>query len=355
MHFTDVGYDETNADALLLRYRRGIGIFAEDGADIEKESDTMSVNISTNLAWLSDLSLTQCPFADFCQIQSTETLFDHEESCCKPCYCDSTCGKSLECCLEQFDLYKEANTYNMQCVRPTITFLNVSRIRVPDYYMITECLDDLENMCMHKTVAEWGSFFPVYSKRKDKIFFNKHCAECNLVDDAEEWRLSLSCKVVSDTQLTVMRNLLMDALKGISCEIVFLPQDGAPVDKFVCVKNLINRCNVTGNWNNFDPVINEACKTVHAPVRDDYNDDFMYANIFCVICNTADYNPYRTCHKYEHQLKDPTFKSFSVMLDYNVVNTAEETEVKRTVQTVCGEFQVNHPFKVYFYLLYLGK
>ena len=299
------------------------------------------------MEWLSELSLDQCPFADFCQVQSySDVSFDHEESCCKSCYCNETCGSTLNCCLEQFDLPKEVETYDLQCIRPLTSFVNVSRVKAPDYYMVTECLGDLENKCMQKPVAQLGSFFPVYSKTKDKIFFNKHCAECNDADDAKEWRLSVSCKVVSDQQLTMMGDLIEDALSGVSCEIVFLPPEDTSLDKFVCVNDPINRCNVTGDWSEFDPVINEACETIYAPVRNDRNIDFLYANIFCVICNNVSYNPHSVCFKYDHEVKDPTFTSFSVLLDYKVVDSIEEHEVQRKSQSICGDFEVNHPFKV---------
>ena len=314
-----------------------------------KESTNSAADITDELEWLSELSLSHCPMADFCHVQSTdfEALLDNEESCCKSCYCNETCGSTLNCCLEQFDLYKEVATYNLQCIRPIITFLNVSRVEVPNYYMVTECLSDLENNCMQKPVAKWGSFLPVFSKTEDKIFFNKHCAECNDVNDAKEWRLSLSCNIVSSYQLTMMGDLIEDALKGISCEIVFLPPKDTPVDKFICVKESINRCNVTGIWNQFNPVINEACETIYAPVRDENTVDVLFANIFCVICNNAFFNSNAKCPKFAFEERaDPNYTTFSVMLDYEVVDSSKEQDIYRKSQSVCGDFEVNHPFKV---------
>ena len=280
-------------------------------------------------------------------MESTEPTYDIFESCCKSCYCNETCGSTLNCCLEQFDLYKEVETSNLQCVRPVISYVNMSsRIKVPDYYMVTECLDDLNNKCMQKPVAKWGPFFPAYSKTEDKLFFNRHCAECNNATDAEEWMLSLTCNFVSDHQLTLMDNLIEDALKGISCEIVFVPQKDIPVSKFTCVKDPVSHCNVTGEWIDFDPIINEACENIYAPVRSDQNPDFLYANIFCVICNNATYNPNSVCLQSEHQVKDPSFTTFSVLLDYKVVDSLEGKEAERKSQKTCGELEIKHPSKV---------
>ena len=314
-----------------------------------KESTKSGIDITDELEWLSELSLSQCPMADFCHIQSTEsgTLYDREESCCKSCYCNETCGSTFNCCLEQFDLYKEVTTYNLQCIRPIVTFVNVSRVEVPNYYMVTECLSDLENNCMQQPVAKWGSFLPVYSKTKDEIFFTKHCAECNDVNDAKEWRLLFSCNIVSPYQLTMMGDLTEDALKGISCEIIYLPPKYTPVDKFICVKDPINRCNVTGNWNQFNPVTKEACSLIYAPVRIENNVDVLFANIFCVICNNAFFNPNAKCLKYAYEERaDPTYTTFSVMLDYEVVDSSKVQDIYRKRQSVCGDFEVNHPFKV---------
>ena len=302
-----------------------------------------------NLSDITEISIELCPFADFCYSNATSILYENEASCCKSCHCDANCGKRLDCCLTTLDNYEVVKSSRMECITPKISIWNESKVYIHDYFMIQECLSDAKNNCKNKTAAIWGSFFPVYSRKTDKIYVNKYCAECDGDNESISWNVSVVCKI--DFEPIVMNDLLLEVLDEGACEIFFIPPDGEGIEKFSCHKSLVNTCNITGKWKKDEPVIRKACEMVIAPVSDDYVEGIKYANVFCKLCNGKAHGPFRTCPLYEHHQPREPETSFSILLDIEVVNAARRNADIDEIDSlkeggVCGKFQLKDPFKV---------
>ena len=135
-------------------------------------------------------------------------------------------------------------------------------------------------MC-HNPSDELGSVVPVTEPGLlSRHFRNKHCAYCNNVDKNSPliyWKFNLK----GTRFITFPAKRILQELVDTRGNIEFLP------DKYIDIglyckpppDNLIETCNVTRQWQNFNANIKTACESFTDPFNGSYK------NIFCFVCN----------------------------------------------------------------------
>ena len=287
---------------------------------------------------LSDLS-NLCPFADICDYQGREPPEKRLESCCLPCSCNATCGQIGNCC------DKHENTGNM-CHKPIVNSQNLDDFDNTDIFlMIDKCLDGRD--CTEMDAAAWGPLYPVYDFVSHKIFYNAQCASCNGVNVVTDWEINLECNEFSVTNEHMRR-----ALRGKTtnaCMVKFTPPRTMDYQRNKCLGGLIDRCNVTGSWNQYNAALEEACYRWNSPIMRRIG-NMRFANVFCMLCNGVNtYKPEGLC--VVKDVDKTTIKfGLTLVIDYIHVSALVEEEADNNVESTgekdCDKGMVKHVSKV---------
>ena len=117
----------------------------------------------------------------------------------------------------------------------------------------------------------------------------------------------------------------------------------------ICLGGLIDRCNVTGAWKEYNAGLEEACNRWNSPVSQ-RNGNMRYANVFCMLCNGENtYKPEGLCVAKD---LDKTTTSFglTLVIDYihvpALVGKEANNNVESTGEKDCDKGMVNHASKV---------
>ena len=285
-----------------------------------------------DLAYLQN----QCPYADICLQKGKEVPSRSETSCCLPCSCSPSCKDFGNCC--------DKNKMNHSKCHSAVIDHNHLYIIKRSYLMVDRCLAvSSETDCKARALEPWGSLYPVYDAAADRIFYNRACAECSGVVNYTYWDLIVNCPKTE----YFSHERILGALLGQQCVISFKPPKEVVIERHICYEDSINRCNVTGNWKVYDADLETACLRWNAPVGEQQSLRFMYANVFCKICNGHEHDSELLCTKLLAKADVSTF-SFSTLINYRKISEVWSlTDAMKDVsEDTCGLHTVKHPFKV---------
>ena len=286
-----------------------------------------------SLSHLADL----CPYADICDQQGRKTPSKSRASCCLPCSCDSTCRKIGNCC------DKRENT-GFMCYSPKLKQSGSPQTAESGYFMVDTCLDESEIDCKAENSAAWGSFYPVYHPDLELIFYNPKCAECSGAKDYTSWGLNVVCQGtnINDAYfLDVLRGKLSE-----KCFIKFMPPKRMIEMNHICFSGLISRCNATGLWETYNPVLEEACTRFYSPVVNNLFGMVRYSNIYCQQCNGGlPTNPEDLCTPPKLE-KTTIGVSLALTIDYRQISSLVDKRIanvlKPNTDGGCREGTVKH-------------
>ena len=267
-------------------------------------------------------------------------------SCCQECSCEPDCTKFGTCCpdvLEDFDTVSNPEV-SFQCVQLSypghiIRFDNSELI-------VGECPRSLKESADTKNVIQkckvrYGTpdlidILPVDDSFTHITYANKHCAECHgvLEKDRVYWSAAIECKNSTFTP-TSYQTLLSEINGTRDCDVILKPAGG--YIKKPC-KELINSCNVNGDFDNYDNFTEQACKLYFSPYME------RFRNPFCALCNGYDVNS----TKCDHRGKEGSGLggvSFSALLDYRPAETVVDVPILLGGDQ-CTENQLYDPVSV---------
>ena len=297
-------------------------------------------------------ALQHCPYADFCYANGSAItdIRVNMASCCKDCYCDEACGERMDCCFDFLDKSKIAETKRLTCTLPKVTTIvtvdKIDNIWIPRYLMVDRCLESDSDDCKHEPAAIWGSLYPVYAPSKGLIYFNRHCAHCNGVNDTVDWTVYVACNQAFS--FTLNGQSLLHGIENGSCEVQFRPPNKASTEKFICYTDVTASCNTTGLWTESDELIQELCESTRAVVQ--VTED-RYANIFCKFCNGVKHYPADLCKTYDDSFRTEPLESFIALVKWDVIESSinvDESVLYHIEDTIdsCQDYEVKHPNKV---------
>lgn len=165
--------------------------------------------------------------------------------------------------------------------------------------------------CEYSATEDLETVVPVSNRITKQAFKNIHCAICNNVsrDDIIYWTVNLTCTeaVFLPRSLT---DVVFQVLELKNCNMLFkLPEGYMPSS----CKQVISSCNVTGEWDRYDPMIEVGCAAYWSQFSDFFKN---YKNIFCFICNIhySDNTTYCGAAKWHPQDVSPV--SFTALFDF---------------------------------------
>ena len=292
---------------------------------------------------ITDMSI-YCPNADICNKNGSKIVQREKLSCCESCSCDKACGEQLNCCFPSLDTSKIVHKKEMTCVKPVQPRRHKTLIYIQNYYMVDKCLNDTRGNCKEIELTNWESVIPVYAPSTGMIYYNKRCAECNGISDVIEWDVYATCNPAQILDPDVLITNRHDE----SCEIEFVPPENADadIDKYRCYDEVIDRCNMTGDWHEDDPFLWQACASLHAP---DFFGGRHFANVFCKICNGEKHFIEDTCPT--PWVRGSFANTLTMTLDWGIVRKSSEEVITRSMladtnNRQCSAFEVKHPNKV---------
>ena len=268
------------------------------------------------------------------------------ENCCSNCSCDENCEKEGTCCPDKLPHFPDGGSYplggiygcHMTSVKPKPELSQKYR------KMISKC--DLRYKNVH-TIRKCESmdpqmldeFITVSHNRTKEAYKNIFCARCNFVEEEDilSWQSKLLCYEGMIPPLG--RSYILQQLRDSStCNIVFDPPTGY---KPAICKEPISRCNVSGEWTRADSIIETACSAYTSELKSRVQ---TYKNVFCFICNHADFTFPSGCsiNKLEKGIRPSV--SFSVLLDFKPPLLQAKTHMKKTDS--CFETEVLDPYMV---------
>ena len=211
----------------------------------------------------------------------------NETSCCGFCTCDTNCEERGTCCPLMYSNFFHAResleTSRYGCVRAQyLSQENSDYSTGISFWMITKCdpeyQDQVEISKCLNPIHDLDSVVPV--TEPPRLFKNKHCAYCNFVDKKAPLISWKRIQIQSDRYVSFPNSNLLQELQAIRGNLFFIPPEYIVTE--ACEpfpENMVDTCNVTGLWKNFEATVMTACESFVDP----YN--HTYKNIFCYMCN----------------------------------------------------------------------
>lgn len=247
--------------------------------------------------------LEGCPYMPLCNF--TFGLYSGIISCCKKCECNfPQCMLRQTCCpdvifhnlditgdmlVKGSDLKSLTGVESQKsCITLLLSknmFYNIKGTGVLGYATCPSgTSDQLAWNCSKSYINEVETFediTPVVSKLSNDVYRNKYCAYCHNIknDNFQFLRKKFLCKSVPTAGLE--RTLIEEVLSTGTCDLQFVSEN--VLDTCTVA---INKCNITGQWNVYNPQIENACNLYKSIFENEEEDVTKYfKNIFCSECN----------------------------------------------------------------------
>ena len=285
-----------------------------------------------------------------------------EYSCTIPCSCDpSTCWDKLPCCPDIHEPMPESRR-NSSCLYPVISSKPYNIFNHPQHHadfpirMVHDCeqqhiASELHRKCLiFRNTSDVEHLVPVVSNSTGIIYANRFCAECSGITNYQTFTTEFICwnsllfprnwELLALDWSTENRIKLIEA--GM-CNYVFNTPNVDELENNRCMQIRYTACNETGEWDVYDPVLEDACGAYELP----YNDNFR--NFHCMLCNTPSwyslpenrYSWYPTCYFFKTSILEISFYSL-ISLDHKQL-TGKSSPYLNKVDQACR----NMPHAVY--------
>ena len=253
-----------------------------------------------------ELASRLCPYTDFCFKDATDEFRYKPEKympCCSHCECGEDCWLNGYCCpdLHYINPFENPDNDSLlgKCTAPFVKQkLNSGETKDNETYafkVIDSCATNIikkgdnnehKDLCQRENKTSLDDYIWVSDKVTGKIFKNWHCAACNGVAEYKFWQIQTNCEDILTQNVGSVNALLLSA----SCQIILEPPHMLRylVAAYKCPQTFgYSRCNETGNWRDYDDVIEKACETFEWKYSS--NTGTSYKNVFCFVCNENTY------------------------------------------------------------------
>ena len=305
-----------------------------------------------------------------------------ENQCCFHCSCSNTCKHYGNCCIDKFkqeeidesSLSRERQSRDVSegtrftCLTPQLTSNHVFISKAPSYYMVNTChTKSLGNRQIVKCESEYVrdfllDFTPVYMKNKKILYKNAHCVSCNFenVNKAVSLEPVLLCPenavpiIMGFETPTQIIDFLRQS-KAPLCNLMFkFPRNIEMSDNDLktheCISPDVSFCNVTGQWRNYDPALNEACEKYYLPIQASVPNSTVptvFRNLACYMCNYYNNNTDIQCGVLEDRKEvelrlhvNPSISEYKTPINIEPSSGTDQTK------KLCGDGQFFDAHKV---------
>ena len=196
---------------------------------------------------------------------------------CPVCSCSSDCFVYNNCCPDLEIQFSSSDCRNI------IIYSSNNTIKLENKYaIVSKCPKGADTSLLHlctksRDIEDGLLYPPVTSTTYLLTFKNKFCALCNDIKQFIPWKLNFTCDIKFNFTTTV-NEIVTTAIKH-QCSISYIPGQSLSDKVKPCKESLlINKCNVTGTWEQYNRNVEYACGRLNNPLP-------PYRNIFCYMCN----------------------------------------------------------------------
>ena len=199
---------------------------------------------------------------------------------------------------------------------------------------------------------------PVSSRDGNMLFKNKHCAKCHGVLDVVYWKLYILPDCLHILDITFANDREREEVILKTCNLLAFPPNISYSESVSCYGpafgTAISTCNVTGQWDVYDHVLESRCSSMSLYYNSAYlyySNTFIkpiYKNVYCYLCNTKQGDKlYREQCPLEglHVVRNDLVVRFSLLI--TLIDTSDEA-VPRT-KSECLQGEVLDPYFVSTY------
>ncbi|KAK7493266.1 hypothetical protein BaRGS_00015392 [Batillaria attramentaria] len=142
-------------------------------------------------------------------------------------------------------------------------------------------------------VGRYTEHEPVTDTRNQISYRNSACAACHGVSDYTVWELEVTCQHFQRLyHVASVDEFVMEAKTTNGCQTRRVLPDGVQYcqqhwEQHTWFSNVIETCNVTGGWKEYDVHLEENCllfKALSLRVHD-HDTERVFGNLFCALCN----------------------------------------------------------------------
>lgn len=297
-----------------------------------------------------------CPYTHMCDVQVdvdysifriSGIMFEYP--CCGRCGCGNDCLETLDCCpdrLPRLLTTDEVNSvYNnpQECVQAQFRPPQGNRFSWKSYLMTAKCPEidvhtEMVENC-HKEYSDFDfaadipNFLPVTDRTTNITYKNKFCALCNRASPSALifWEIQIGSQAfeIRIKSLSDVNPLFASDEK--SNAVFIIPNKLTEASEYITTCTIyIDRCNVTGNWKEYDPEIESLCVSYLSSYKE-------YKNVHCYICNG--FNTSSIEEICEDTIESWRPRSFVTLLDFNDIKQ-EETGSNDNVEHFCHNNQI---------------
>jgi hypothetical protein len=208
--------------------------------------------------------------------------------------------------------------------------------------------------CGDEKVAPWGSLYPVYSARNNKIYKNVKCANDDGVYDGQHWDAIMSCKYSYNADLSQFVQGLDTMSFNERCFIDFIVPEMSNERSLQCFEDVIKTC---PEQNEFEiPKASNVSKEIivtlcESGLLSPYRSQKRYANVFCYICNGEAFTNKNLC---SGDVKQNIFSSgntvsmkygrlsFVGLIDQSFINNGKSTDKREagSIKQACDTVSI---------------
>ena len=234
-----------------------------------------------------------CPYTNFCQWNATLAFQDDRLApCCKNCSCADDCWIRGNCCPDKILTADTSTTIKETCKSTSVlkqnkdSFIN-GDFKLKAHYFVTESCPEsvnaelLKKKCNGTAAETVVDLTWVSDMNTNKIYRNRHCAECHGVQNYTSWDLLTDC-----FDLMVKKNYSLNINSfPVNCLYTSPPNEKAFENE--CLLPDITTCNQTGLWDVKDDVTETLCQSLPMlfVVEERGYTANVYRNQFCFKCN----------------------------------------------------------------------
>lgn len=227
-------------------------------------------------------------YFEFCKRSCHNRTISRVRENCRSCFCDDVCLVYGDCCPDvyariQHGPTKDSLTSSLLCSKASYgskkEFL---------YWMVSKCPEDesnrnLKELCLTTSTSHWNFTQPVTDAKTNFTYKNVFCAVCHGIISAVAWKMQIEIfNARSVLGLTSPESIYKSVINSEENELVYKPLDSFASRVREC-SLAISRCNESGEWKVYDPMIERACGAFWAVFKLKQE---IYKNPFCLLCNS---------------------------------------------------------------------
>ena len=275
------------------------------------------------------------------------------------CSCQQNCNKTGNCCFPEYhhsntdDDINDTVVYKKSCLSLVIVspldddfmvnqkYNIITSVKMPSKYARK---NPMSEECGHQNIAPWGSFYPAFSKTKNRLYKNIACAILDGSSDAIQFDVYVICERYDlstiDLDNFVKNGYISNSNKN-KCQINFkYLGDSKDLNWHLCFTGHNYSCpavftiRTVENVNNTQVDIATECDIEASLTKE------VYANVFCHICEDAmDIHGGMSCSYGRGNSRKES--SYKILIDTNCISNYKRKYSKKvTAPMACRAVNV---------------